>query len=95
MSNYSGQLVDKAAKEVFEVAWDGSARKWSITIDNPKRAAEADLYANYLQHLTKSYGPSDGPFLRYHLWHLENASQLALKDGLPEEPEGSDPNTVY
>jgi hypothetical protein len=95
MSSYQGQLVDKAAKEVFEITWDGMAGRWSVTIENKDRAKEADLYAMYLKRMTRNYGPADGPFLRYCLWHLERDSQLVLKDGLPEEPEGSDPNRVY
>jgi hypothetical protein len=95
MSSYQGQLVDKEAKDFFDVSWDGDAYQWTVTASNETRSGEAKVYAAYLSGKAREYSPGCGPFLRYCLWHLERDSRLKLKDGLPEEPEGTDPSRVY
>jgi hypothetical protein len=87
------QLLDEDTQDVFEVAYDSGT--WTVTTSNAARAQEAELYAMRLRSLRRHYGPSDGPFLRYCLWHLQGASQLTLVGGLPDEPEGSDPTRIY
>ena len=94
MATYNGRLV--AGEDAITIRYDDES--WSLAAENTDNEALVEYAAmveRWVRDASSTYGPANGPYLRYCLAVAMRASGMVLEGGLPEEPEGSDPERIY